>query len=576
MSKQPRSANANFSQRINIFKIFLGLFAALILLRLFVVSVGRHTYYSAVADNQHNYYQKINPNRGEILITDRYSNKPYPVATNSHKDLVYVVPQDIKDPILVAESLGKMLSLDKKEILPKISDQQRKYVPIKKLLSDEESKAVSQAKLPGVFLDQEYIRLYPEGEFLSQVLGFLGYKANTDEKVGLYGIEKYLQKELAGTPGEIATQADKKGNWIAGAKRDFTPAVDGTTIQLTIDRAIQFKAESVLKDTVSKHGADSGSVIIADPKTGAIIAMANYPTYDLNQYNKVKDAKVFSNIATTESYEPGSTMKAVTMASGIDLGVVSPSTTYTDTGSIEISGYKIKNSDGKAHGTVPMTTVLDDSLNTGAIFVEQQITNSKFLGYLKGFGFGEPTNIELPEGSGNLTNLKNNVQINFYTSSFGQGISVTPLQMLQSYMPLANDGKLMQPYIIDSRILPNGTVQKTEPKLVRQVISQRAASLISGMLVDVVENGHGKKAAVKGYYIGGKTGTAQVASKGVYVQNDNIGSFLGYGPIENPKFVMLVFVNHPRDVKFAESTAAPAFGEIAQFILNYYNIPPTR
>lgn len=510
------------------------------------------------------------------MVTDRYSTKAYPVATNGHKDLVFVVPQDIKDPKTVSETLAKILGMNAKDIESKITDSSRKYVPLKKQISDDESKAVSDSKLAGVYLDQEDIRTYPEGKFLSQVLGFLGYKDGTDQKTGVYGLERYLQKELAGTPGEIQTEADKRGNWIASAKREFTPAVDGTTIQLTIDRAIQFKAESVLKDAVSKHGADSGSVIIADPKTGAILAMANYPSFDPNQYNKVKSPADFVNTATTEEYEPGSTMKAITMAAGLDLGVVSPQTTYNDTGFIDIAGYKIKNSDGKVRGTVPMTTVLDQSLNTGAIFVEQQIGNKNFLDYLKNFGFGQPTNIELPENTGNLANLKGNIQINYFTSSFGQGITVTPLQMLQSYFPLADGGKLMQPYIIDARIAPDGTVTKTQPKLVRQVISQKAASLISGMLVDVVENGHGKKAAVKGYYIGGKTGTAQVASNGVYVQNDNIGSFLGYGPIEDPKFVMLVFVNHPRDVAFAESTAAPAFGEIAQFILNYYNIPPTR
>ncbi len=510
------------------------------------------------------------------MVTDRYSDKPYPVATNAHKDLAYIVPQDILDAKATSESLAKILNLDPILILPKFLDKTKKYVVIKRMLSDDESKAVSDAKLAGVFLDQEDVRLYPQGDFMSQVLGFLGYKDGADQKVGLYGVERYMQKELAGTQGEIYSDTDKNGNVILGSQKEFTPAIDGATLSLTIDRSIQFKVEQVLKETVAKHGADSGSVIVADPKTGAILAMANYPSFDPNEYNKVTDPALYNNLAVVENYEPGSTMKTITIASAIDAGLISPQTTYNDTGVVEIAGYKIKNSDGKAHGTVPMTTVLDESLNTGAIWVEEQLGNNRFLDYLKKFGFGTATNVELSENVGSLGNLKGSIQINYYTASFGQGITVTPLQMLQSYMPLANKGKLAQLHIVDSRILPDGTVEKFKEPASKQVVSEKTAQLVSSMLVDVVENGHGKKAAVPGYYIGGKTGTAQVASGGTYVQGDNIGSFLGYGPIEDPKFVMLVFVNRPRDVKFAESTAAPAFGEIAQFILNYYNVPTTR
>ncbi len=565
-----------FFRRTVFLKSILILSAALMLLRLFIISVAQHSYYIAQAESQHGYYQKLIPTRGEIFVSDKYSQKPYPVATNSKKDLVYVVPQDISKPLDTAEALGRITGLDSKELLVKLSDQNRKYVVIKKNLSEEESKAISEAKFSGVFLDQENTRYYPEGQFLSQVLGFIGYKDNADEKTGLYGLEKYMQKELAGIPGEISADVSVNGAAIPGTQRQFSPAVDGTSLSLTIDRAIQFKAESVIKETVQKHGADSGTIIVADPKTGAILAMANFPSFDPNEYSKAQSPAVYINDATTENYEPGSTMKSITMATGIDLGLVNPSTTYNDTGVVEVDGYKIKNSDGKAHGIVPMTQVIDESLNTGAIFVQKQIGNERFYQSLKNFGFGTATNIELPEAIGNLNNLKTNITVNFYTAAFGQGISVTPLQMLQSYIPLANKGKLMQPYIIDSKILPDGTIVKTEPKMLREVISEKTSTLISGMLVDNVENGHGKQAGVKGYYIGGKTGTAQVASGGVYVQNDNIGSFVGYGPIEDSRFVMIVDVKHPRDVKFAESTAAPAFGKMAEFILGYYDIPPTR
>ena len=257
---------------------------------------------------------------------------------------------------------------------------------------------------------------------------------------------------------------------------------------------------------------------------------------------------------------------------------LSADTTFVDTGSITIDGYTIKNSDNKAHGVQNMTQVLDESLNTGAIFAKDQIGNSVFHEYVKKFGFGSLTGIELPESKGNLDSLKSNVQIDFASASFGQGITVTPMQLVQSYTALANGGKMMKPYIIQSKVYSNGDKENTKPQEVGRVISEKTANVISAMLVSVVENGHGKRAGVPGYYIAGKTGTAQVPKKDGkgYEKDNNIGTFIGYGPAEDPKFVILVRVDHPRSVQYAESTAAPAWGKLAQFILNYLQVPPTR
>lgn len=570
---EPRKKTSN--NRIRNFQVLLGLIASLMILRIFFVSVIQHGYYLAQAQNQHDYFQTLAPTRGDILISDK-GNGEHTVATDIKKDLVYAVPSSIKDTKDVAARLSAILGISAEDIEGKISDPEKHYVVIQKQLTDDLSKKIKEAKIPGVAIDKETTRFYPDGEFLSQVLGFIGYTDKGDTKVGLYGIEKYFNKDLAGTPGSVSGEADLHGNWIAGSSRELVQQKDGASLVLTIDRSLQFKAETVLRETVQKHGADSGTVIIADPKTGAILAMANYPEFNPNEYGKAESPAYYVNSATMKAYEPGSTMKAVTMAAGLDLGLVSPQTTYEDTGVVEIAGYKIKNSDGKANGTQRMIDVIDKSLNTGAIFVEQKIGNDRFREYMDKFGFGHATEIELPEVVGDLANLKGNSDINYYTASFGQGVTATPIQMVQAYMAMANGGKMMQPYIVDKKIQTDGTVIKTAPKVVRQVISQSAAAQISGMLVDNVENGHGKRAGVKGYWIGGKTGTAQVAADGKYIANANIGSFIGYGPIEDPKFVMLVKVDHPRDVSFAETTAGPAFGSIAQFIMNYYQIPPTR
>jgi cell division protein FtsI/penicillin-binding protein 2 len=449
-------------------------------------------------------------------------------------------------------------------------------VVLKRQVETDLKKKITELNISGLAFEPETVRYYPERQFLSQVLGYVGYK--NEEKTGLYGLEQAFDDQLRGRPGSLVQEQDASRIWIFGTRRDGTAAVDGDSLILTIDKTLQFKAEEILAQAVKKHEADSGSILISDPKTGAIIAMATYPSFDPNTYSSVEDQSAFTNQVTMGSYEPGSIFKPLTMAASINEGKISASTTYTDTGEIEIDGYKIKNSDLKAHGTQNMSQVLEESLNTGAIFAKDQIGNKKFLEYIKKFGFGQKTGIEVLEAKGDLSNLEGNIGVNYHTASFGQGLSTTPLQMIEAYSALANGGKMMKPYIVQSRVSPEGEVTKTEPRAAGDVISARTASQVSAMLVNVVEKGHGTRAAVPGYYIAGKTGTAQVPRKDGkgYEENNNIGSFIGYGPVEDPKFLMLVRINHPRTVRFAESTAAPAFGELAKFILNYYNISPTR
>ncbi len=529
-----------------------------------------------MAQAQHSIYKKLLPSRGEIMIVDQQSQEAVPLAANIEKYLVYAVPQEVQNPKNTAESLATVLGMKPEEVLVKVTGLDRKYVPIKKQLTDDERQKVEELKLPGIYFDAEESRSYPQKNLLSQVLGFVGYGSDS-KKAGLYGLERFFENDLAGKAGELRQEKGVGGEWIYGGQRDYQPAEDGVNLVLTIDRTIQFKAESVLRDTVQKHGADSGSILVVNPSTGAILAMAGSPDFDPNEYNKQTDPKVFLNETTTGNYEPGSVFKPLTMAAVINEGKITPDTTYTDTGEVVIDKYTIKNSDKKAHGIQTMTQVLEKSLNTGVIFAKEQIGNKIFFDYIKKFGFGKATGIELPETKGNLDNLKANIAASFHTAAYGQGITVTPLQLVQAFTALANQGKMMKPYLVQSKIYPDGKTQNTKPQELAQVVSDKTANTVAAMMVSVVENGHGKKAAVPGYYIAGKTGTAQVAGKdGKYDENNNIGSFIGFGPVENPKFLMLIRVDHPRDVTYAETTAAPAFGEMAQFILNYYQVPPTR
>jgi cell division protein FtsI/penicillin-binding protein 2 len=514
--------------------------------------------------------------RGEIKIVDRSTGETYPVATNIKQYLVYAVPQEIKDPQSVSKQLGEVLVVPEADLLSKVTQQNRRYVPLKKQLTEDEQTKIRALNLPGIYFDEEGARFYPEKNLLSQTIGFVGYKK--DIKEGLYGLERYFQADLAGKEGELRTEKDASGAWIFGADRDYTPVEDGVNLILTVDKSIQHKAETVLKKAVEENQADGGSVVVLNPKTGAVLAMATYPGFDLNEFQKVEDLAVYNNEVVMGAYEPGSVVKPLTLAAAINEGKITPETTYTDTGSVKIDQYEIKNSDNRAHGVQTMTEALEKSLNTGMIFAKEQIGNKTFFEYLKKFGFGQASGVELLENKGNLDNLKANILINFHTASFGQGISVTPIQLVQAFTAIANGGKMMKPFLVQSKIFPDGRAEENRGEVVGEPISSKTANTVAAMMVNVVENGHGKRAQVPGYYIAGKTGTAQVPKKNNrgYEENNNIGSFIGFGPVEDPKFLALVRINHPRTVQFAESTAAPAFGELADFILHYYQVKPNR
>lgn len=576
MTAKTHSLEKTFNKRMVWMTILLFVSFLIIAVRLATLQLAQGSDYRVQADGQRTSVRTITPNRGEIKIADKFSGQPATVATSMEKPLIFANVPAMTDREGVARALAPILGMTEQEILDKTSDNTKKYVPLKRQLTDDQKKKIEAMKLDGIAFDTETIRFYPEGPFLSQLLGFVGYKEDT--KTGLYGIEQAFNDYLSGTAGMMASERSASGAWIFGARREQTPATDGDTILLTIDKTIQFKAESVIKDAVEKNLADSGSIVIMDPKTGAIMGMATYPSFDPNDYAKASDPSVYNNQTTLGAYESGSIFKPITIAAAINEGKISAQSTYTDTGEVNIDGYTIKNSDNKAHGVQTMTQALEESLNTGMIYAKNTIGNKKFLEYVERFGLGKKTGIEVPESKGDLGNLKGNIGVNYATASFGQGINVTPVQMLQAYGAMANGGRMMKPYVVNARIGGNGQVEETQPKEVGQPISIQTASTISAMLVNVVENGHGKRAGVKGYYVAGKTGTAQVPlenGKG-YDPNNNIGSFAGYAPVEDPRFVMLVRVNHPRTVSFAESTAAPAFGTMAQFLLQYYNVAPSR
>ncbi len=578
--KVARSSGSPIDRRFRILCVGFCFLGVVVAARLFSLQVLSHTLYEDLAANAHDVLEQLVPVRGDILIKDP-DGTSYPVATNKDTFQVFAEQRNVKEKERTADLLAPMLVIDRDELFKKLQGDGL-YAPLARGVSedlvDQMRDLFKTEKLAGIHMNREPARTYPEMAMGGHVLGFVG--ADKDGALrGRYGIEGYWNKELSGAAGELSAEKDVGGRWIPVADRTLNPAQDGADVVLTIDRTIQFFACERLKAAVANHQADGGSVVILDPKTGAVLAMCGAPDFDPNTYQKTADISVFNNPAIFGQYEPGSVMKVITMAAGIDRGVVGPKTTYEDTGEFKVGPYTIRNSDGKAHGIQTMTQVLDESLNTGAIFVQRAVGSDALRDYFEKFGFGATTGIELAaESPGDLSLLKKKSDIYFATASYGQGMSATPLQLASAYGAIANGGVLMQPQIVSDVRWSDTHHETHDPKQVRQVISARTATLLGGMLVSVVENGHGKKAGVPGYWIAGKTGTAQVPRDDGpgYKADVTIGTFAGFGPVEDPKFVMVVRVDHPRDVQYAESSAAPTFGEIAKFLLQYYHVQPTR
>jgi cell division protein FtsI/penicillin-binding protein 2 len=553
-----------------------------IVFRLFTLQVLSHDFYAALASDQHGIFEELFPERGSIYLTDSTaSDGRFPAAINRETTLVYAVPRLITSPKETAEKLTETLGLEPEGVEPltaRLSLEGDPYEPVARKVPDETAERLRAMELPGIGFTKEAARFYPETTALSHVLGFVG-SDDEGNRVGRYGIEGYWNGELSGTPGFLAAERDAIGRWIGAGDRTFVPAEDGADITLTIDRTIQYVACEKLRNAVARHGADGGAVIIMQPKTGAVLAMCGSPDFDPNDYSAVSDISVFNNPGIFSAYEPGSIFKPLTMAAAIDADKVTPTTLFEDTGEVKIGPYTIQNSDGKSNGIQTMTQVLEKSLNTGSIFAATQLGSASFREYVHAFGLGERLGIELEtEAAGDISSLDKRGDIWTATASYGQGITATPLQMVTAYGALANGGKVMKPYIVAEVDHKNGRVDRTEPEVLRQAISKRASTLVAGMLVNVVENGHGGRAGVPGYWVGGKTGTAQIARAegGGYEASAFNGSFVGFAPVDDPAFVMITRIDRPKDVEWAESSAAPLFGEIADFLLHYMEIPPDR
>lgn len=563
----------NTNWRIKFLGAGIILFGAVLCSRLFFLQVKDFRYFSALARGQQYNFEVLMPPRGNIYMTSK-SGEIFPVAMNKRLSLVYAVPNEIKDDENFSRAISQILGQDPTEITQKIKDKDIYYKVLASKVEQEKVSEIKKANLKGVYFTDEISRYYPNGKLASQTIGFLGFQ---DKKVfGQYGLEKHFENILAGKEGYREGSRDAKGRWVFSAGEKKEPSKKGADLYLTIDYNIQYQAEKILASHCEKWKTEKGLIIVLETETGKIKALANWPNFDPNNYRKEENLDIFRNDAIERVFEPGSVFKLITMASGLDLQKVTPEMTYTDPGKIKFGGYTIENYDGKSHGVRTMTQVLEESLNTGAVFVQQQIGKEKFKEYVEKFDFGKKTEIELPgELSGDIRNLNSTIDINYATASFGQGIDMTPTQFVKAVSAIANRGTIMKPHLIEKKVFADGREEVIQPEILKQVISPESAAYLSAMMVSVVKNGHAKRAQIPGYFVAGKTGTAQIPNVEASGYSDQtIHAFVGFFPAFDPQFLILVKLDKPQGVRFAESSAVPAFKELAQYIIDYYEIPP--
>ncbi len=558
-------------------------------------------------------------------------------------EAIIVKPNQIGDKDYTAKTLAPVVEIPY-ERLRELLEGRNRYVILRTKVPPEVENQIrtlmaadKKAKtefFTGVSFQEKYYRFYPEGQLAAQVVGFM------TEAGGAYGIERSFDTLLRGKKGIFKTQLDATGQQvIVGDDLVIQPAIDGSSVMLTIDRSIQTFVERALAKMVQDIRADSGSVIIMEPQTGRIVAMAQYPTFDPNSFGKALEtedihlseqeitniiakgkpgeetyiwtidpdshyqiqlfkeimdsgkivyskfkntlgAGVYRNSSVSDIWEPGSIFKVIAMSIGIDDGDVTPNSTFNDVGPVKVDEFEIHNSTNEYRGITTMREVLERSLNTGMSFVARKIGRELFGKYLSKYGFGEKTEIEFDdEAEGAFEASSQWAESELLTHAFGQGIAVTPIQMITSVAAIANDGVLMKPQIIEEIQDSSGkTLQQYEPKEIRRVISEKSASTMRAMMASVVENGGANRARVPGYRIGTKTGTAQTYKNGVPLTGPGttIASFIGMAPIDHPKFVMLVKIDRPRASIWADASAAPLFQQIAEFLFQYYNIPPDK
>ncbi len=528
---------SRFSLLIGAFAVAFGLLA----FHMYDLQVKQGGFYLARAESEAIAAQGVNGARGAIAFTDK-NGTLLPVAVEKEYPIVYAVPASIADPQLAAEKAAPILGMSPASLAAIFSRPHDQYELLVRKADPSVAQAITDLNMKGLYADYLPSRYYPLGKTASQVIGYVGPNAANGGESGHYGIEEYYNSTLA----------------------------QGTEVDLTIDPNVQIEAEKILDNLIKANNATGGDVLVEDPMTGKILAMGAYPDFDPNDYGKFS-VKDFVNPTMQGVYEPGSIVKVLTMSAGINSGKIMPNETYDDKGYVNVDGAHITNYNLLTHGPygpgTTMTEIIEHSINTGAIFLENQMGNAIFTEYMKAFGLGMKTGIDLPgEIAGDLRQLNpSSPQVDFDTAAYGQGIAMTPVELVAAVGAIATGGVLMRPYLDASM----------KPQEIRRVISTTTAAAVTKMMVSAVDLAG--VASIKGYALAGKTGSAYIPNlkTGGY-ENELSDSYIGFGPASNPRFIAFIRLDGLSVNSLAAESVVPAFRELSQYIINYYNIPPDR
>ena len=567
--------------RTNILGLALLLAFSAIVVRLFQLQIIDNEKYLALADAEQMKRFEIPAQRGLIYAMD--GKTPTKLVMNESIYTVFADPQMIKDD-------------EKSEIISKIKEvaggnvrdgfeslldkKESRYQILATKISRKQAEMIKESDFTGIGFQETSQRVYPEGQLASQVLGFVNSEG------GQYGIEGALNDELSGKDGQLKTVTDVSGVPLTIGSRDIdTPAEDGKNVVLSIDRNIQAQAEKILKNKLESSGAKDGSVIVMDPQTGKVMAMANYPTYNPAEFSTVTDASVFTNGTTTSAYENGSVIKSLTMAMGIDTGVVSPSDTYYNKDFVEIEDITINNAVLGHTGMITFQTAMNYSLNTGMVEIASRLgggqinktaRDTMYNYYHDRFGLGEKTGVEVYEEKGTVISPENaeGNAVRYSNMSFGQGMNTTMIQTASAFSSIINGGTLYKPIVINGEITSSGEYKQADAEVRQEnVIKSTTSDQIRDVLV-TARNSVGTTNDLAGYRVGGKTGTSQTIENGGYVDYQTIGSYLGFGGNNTPKFVIMVAVSGAGQNLQGTQDAGPIFTELSNWMLTYLKIQP--
>lgn len=533
------------------------------MIRLFYLQVLSPSYYSA----DYTKTRKITPDRGQI-----YDKNHEPLAVNQTKYELYAEPKLIEDKDILVEKLDEILDMGEATISSRVK-MDKDWVAVAKNIDKETKKKIEGLNLKGIGFNNIQQRFYPEASLAAHLVGFLGRDKN-DDTLGYFGVEGYYDKDLSGLPGVMKSERDMMNRPIFVGSQQIVGAENGRDIVLTIDKSVQHIIKEHLKDGIWRYQAKAGCVIAVRPQTMEIIGLACLPDFDPENYFDYPQED-FADWAISSTYEPGSTFKPLVMAAAIEEKKIEPDDTYDESGPLEISGYAVSNWDDKYSGKITYSRVLEKSSNVGMVNVGKKLGNELLNEYIVNkYGFGNYTQIDLQgETTGRVKPLDTWRDIDAATNAFGQGISVTGIQLIRAFASVINGGYLMRPYVV-SEVIEDGKVRKREPVVQKRVLSERTSKIMKKMLVATVNNAEVKFDIPEGFVFGGKTGTAQIAVEGSYDASKTIASFIGFAPADDPEFLMLVVLQEPGTSGWGSETAAPIFFKIAQDLLVYYNVTP--